>query len=139
MMQTENNMKVELAYYEITEYLRLHNNQELVLTYVSPSTVNVQTHVKVTFVKTHFDANITLEKIVGNDLYLSYSISPALNWVVKHALPILRIKNRMIDVDEGNLVFHLDKISQLQKVLQTIELQSVAFSQDNVNLCINLK
>lgn len=46
MMQTENNMKVELAYYEITEYLRLHNNQELVLTYVSPSTVNVQTDVK---------------------------------------------------------------------------------------------
>ena len=64
MMQTENNMKVELAYYEITEYLRLHNNQELVLMYVSPSTVNVQTDVKVTFVKTHFDANITLEKIV---------------------------------------------------------------------------
>lgn len=137
-------MKVELAYYEIIEYLRLHNNQELGLTYVSPSTINVQTDVKVKivkehYVKTHIDANITLEKIVGNDLYLSYSISPTLNRVVIHALPILRIKYRMIDVDEGNLVVRLDKISQLQKVLQTIELQSVAFSQDNVNLCINLK
>ena len=132
-------MKVELAYYEITEYLRLHNNQELVLTYVSPSTINVQTDVKVTFVKTHFDANITLEKIVGNDLYLSYSIPPVLNWVVNRVRSLLRIKYPMIDVGEGNLVVHLDKISQLQKVLQTIELQNVEFSQDKVNLCINLK
>lgn len=85
------------------------------------------------------DANITLEKIVGNDLYLSYSIPPVLNWVVNHVRSLLRIKYRMIDVDEGNLVVHLDKISQLQKVMQTIELQSVDFSQDNVNLGINLK
>lgn len=132
-------MKVELAYYEITEYLRIHNNQELGLTYVSPSTINVQTDVKISFVKTHFDVNITLEKIVGNDLYLSYSIPPVLNWVVNRVRSLLRIKYPMIDVGEGNLVVHLDKISQLQKVLQTIELQSVAFSQDNVNLCINLK
>ena len=132
-------MKVELAYYEITEYLRIHNNQELGFSYVSPSTINVQTDVKVTFVKTHIDANITLEKIVGNDLYLSYSIPPVLNWVVNHVRSLLRIKYPMIDVDEDNLVVHLDKISQLQKVLQTIELQDVAFSQENVNLCINLK
>ena len=132
-------MKVELAYHDITEYLRIHNNQELGLTYVSPSTINVQTDVKVKIVKTHIDANITLEKIVGNDLYLSYSIPPVLNWVVNHVRSLLRIKYPMIDVDEGNLVVHLDKISQLQKLLQTIELQDVAFSQENVNLCINLK
>lgn len=131
-------MKVELAYYEISEYLRIHNNLELGLTYVSPSTINVQTDVKVSFVKKHVGANITLEKIVGNDLYLSYSISPVLNWVVKHSLPKLRKKYPMIDVDEGNIIIHLDKISQLQKVMQTIELQNVVFSQDEVMLEIKL-
>lgn len=131
-------MKVDLTYYEITDYLRIHNNLELELAYVSPSTINVQTDVQKYLFKTHIDVDITLEKILETDLYLSYSLPFALKWIANKLLPHLHNKYPMIDVDNKMLVVHLNKIEQLKTALQMVELQDIVFSKDIVSLIMRV-
>lgn len=141
-------MNIELTYTEIMEYLRRHVGREVELSYVSEKTVRVVTEVEYRLLRRHtidVDINLTLDRVVGTDLFLFYVFpSTKMDTIVRGALPLLRSKISeklpMVEMLDGNnLVVQLNKISKLKEALKKIELKYIYFNKNNISLTLKLK
>ena len=143
-------MKTQLTYSEITEYMHIHVGRDVALSYVSEQSIRVVTELEYRLPllgrKTlNVDANVTLKKIVGTDLYLSYSfpnhaMESAVNVAYNLFSTTLSRKLPMVEkLDGNNLIVHLSEVRQLSKALDVIEIDDVQFSPSEVLVNIKLK
>lgn len=138
-------MKIEISYSEIEQYLKKYQGYEVMLSHVSGQTLRVKTKVEYRLLFKHsldVDANVTLNKIVGADLYLSYSflsqkMEKTANTAFRFFGSTISRKLPMVEKRDGNnLIVHLFRINKLSAVLRMVELQDVQFNPDSITLYI---
>ena len=131
------NMKLQIPYKELEAFVMKKYNQEVKLGYVDEKTMSVTKKVVIK------DAtiNISVDQVVGNDISLSYQAGFGIEWIIKGALMWFKetIKDFVEELEENKLLIHLDRIEQLNNMLEKIEIKAVNFDDLNANIAFRVK
>lgn len=142
-------MQLTIPFSELKEMIKKKSGRSLDfdLTTVDENTVKVsyEAKVKVKFIgeisKT-FTINVCVDKIDGEDLYLSYDGGLAINMIVDGILMLApQLKNtEIVDFSQKScVILHLAKIEEIHKILQQIDIQNILFTEDKLNIVFTLK
>lgn len=128
-------MQFRLFYDEIQEFLYRQSSKRIQLTYSGTHTVRVGAEVNVLFKTTSVGIDVTVERIEGADLLLSYSGGMGIEMMLKMA--IAKMKDRpgmdMLELlDNSQLMLHLGRSPQLAQIFERIVLRDISFDEQTV-------
>ena len=105
------NMNLQIPYKEQEAFLMKKYNQEVKLGVVDEKTLSVTKKVVIK----DATVNVSVDKIAGNDILLSYQAGFGIEWIIKGALMWFKesIKDFIEEQEENKLLIHLDKIDQI--------------------------
>ena len=134
-------MQAHITYQEIQNYISDHYANQVGLAYINNATLRISTEIQVWKLSKTVHVDITIQQIIGTDLYISYSGGLSVELVIA---PLLSFIKRLIPdktsfiQENGNhqLIVHLADIEQAKKALEVMSLKSISFNEEN--LCINL-
>lgn len=141
-------MQLTVPFSELKEMIKKKSGRSLDfdLTTVNDNTVKVsyEAKVKIIFreINKTFTINVCVDKIDGEDLYLSYDGGLAINMIVDGILMLApQLKNtEIVDFSQKScVILHLAKIEEVHKVLQQIDIQNILFTEDKLNIVFTLK
>lgn len=141
-------MQLTIPFSELKEMIKKKSGRSLDfdLTTVNDNTVKVsyEAKVKIIFreINKTFTINVCVDKIDGEDLYLSYDGGLAINMIVDGILMLApQLKNtEIVDFSQKScVILHLAKIEEAHKILQQIDIQNVLFTEDKLNIVFTLK
>lgn len=130
-------MKLAITYAELQDYVANHFHKTVNLGYVDEATVSVSVPIKVFGFTKSVSINITVKKIEGTDLFLSYDgkmgidllVSPAISYAKK----LVPEKADWVELMPGNILkLRLGDIDQMKKVFEKLELNNIFFEQGNI-------
>jgi hypothetical protein len=137
-------MRLQIPYNELEQYVSKNFQQKQVsmigLAYVDESTIKVSAVVKMIISK-EVDVNVSVKEVDGSDVTLTYQAGMAIELMAKGVLKWYEdvVKDMLEEQDNNTLLVHLDKIDQLKPVLEKVEIQSINFDPDYINLCFALR
>ena len=130
-------MKLTISYSELQDYVASHFHKTVNLGYVDGATVSVSVPIKVLGFTKSVSINITVTKIEGTDLFLSYGgkmgidmlVSPAISYAKK----LVPGKADWVELMPGNILkLRLGDIGQMKKVFEKLKLNNIFFEQGNI-------
>lgn len=130
-------MKLTISYSELQDYVASHFHKTVNFGYVDGATVSVSVPIKVLGFTKSVSINITVTKIEGTDLFLSYDgkmgidllVSPAISYAKK----LVPGKADWIELMPGNILkLRLGDIGQMKKVFEKLKLNNIFFEQGNI-------
>ena len=130
-------MKLSITYAELQDYVASHFHKTVNLGYVDGATVSVSVPIKVLGFTKSVSINITVTKIEGTDLFLSYDgkmgidllVSPAISYAKK----LVPGKADWVELMPGNILkLRLGDIDQMKKVFEKLKLNNIFFEQGNI-------
>ena len=133
----DNIMKLAITYAELQDYVASHFHKTVNLGYVDGATVSVSVPIKVLGFTKSVSINITVKKIEGTDLFLSYDgkmgidllVSPAISYAKK----LVPGKADWVELMPGNILkLRLGDIGQMKKVFEKLKLNNIFFEQGNI-------
>jgi hypothetical protein len=136
-------MKIAITYAELQDYVASHFHKTVNFVYVDGATVSVSIPIKVLGFTKSVSINITVKKIEGTDLFLSYDgkmgidllVSPAISYAKK----LVPEKAGWVEQMPGNIVkLRLGDIDKLQKVFEKLKLDNILFEQGNIGIEMSL-
>ena len=139
----DNIMKLAITYAELQDYVASHFHKTVNLGYVDGATVSVSVPIKVLGFTKSVSINITVKKIEGTDLFLSYDgkmgidmlVSPAISYAKK----LVSGKADWVELMSGNIVkLRLGDIDKLQKVFEKLKLDNILFEPGNIGIEMSL-
>ena len=86
--------------------------------------------------------NVSVKKVDGSDVTLTHQTGMAIGLKWEQVLELCEdVVKDMLEVQDNNntLLVHLDKIDKLNTILEKVEMQSISFEPDYINLCFVLK
>ena len=136
-------MKATLSFNEIKDFISKKTNNKINLDFTC---VDYRT-VKVSYKPMQFlptvNVDVMVAKVDNSQLVLSYKANPAVDMIIKGVSNYLdnHIPKEIIELDASVqcVCINLDKIEQLQKPLEMIELKQISFEKENVCAEIVLK
>ena len=132
-------MRLQIPYNELEQYISKNFQQKQVsqigLAYVDENTIKVSAVVKMIISK-EVDVNVSIKEVDGNDVTLTYQAGIAVELIAKGALKWYEdvVKDLLEEQDNNTLLVHLDKIDKLKTVLEKVEIQSINFDPEYINL-----
>ena len=130
------NMKLQIPYKELEAFLMKRYDQQVKLGFVDEKTLSVTKKVVIK------DAtiNISVDQVAENDISLSYQAGFGIEWIIKGALMWFKesIKDFVEEQEENKLLIHLDKIEQIQGMLDKIEILDITFDEVNANVAFKV-
>ncbi len=131
------NMKLQIPYNELEAFLMKKYDQEVKLGFVDEKTMSVTKKVVIK----DATVNISVNQVTGNDIMLHYQAGFGIEWIIKGALMWFKetISGFVDEQDENKLLIHLDRIEQLNNMLEKIEIKAVSFDDLNVNVAFIAK
>ena len=136
-------MKISITYAELQDYVASHFHRTVNLGYVDGATVSVSVPIKVLGFTKSISINLIVKKIEGTDLFLSYDgkmgidllVSPAISYAKK----LVPEKADWVEQMPGNIVkLRLGDIDKLQKVFEKVELKTIRFTPERIEVDIAL-
>ncbi len=130
-------MKLTISYSELQDYVASHFHKTVNFGYVDGATVSVSVPIKVLGFTKSVSINITVTKIEGTDLFLSYDgkmgidllVSPAISYAKK----LVPGKADWVELMPGNILkLRLGDIGQMKKVFEKLKLNNIFFEQVNI-------
>ncbi len=130
-------MKLTITYAELQDYVASHFHKVVNFGYVDRATVSVSVPIKVLGFTKSVSINITVKKIEGTDLFLSYDgkmgidllVSPAISYAKK----LVPGKADWVELMPGNILkLRLGDIDQIKKVFEKLKLNNIFFEQGNI-------
>ena len=130
-------MKLSITYSELQDYVANHFHKAVNLGYVDKATVSVSVPIKVLGFTKSVSINITVKKIEGTDLFLSYDgkmgidllVSPAISYAKK----LVPGKADWVELMPSNIVkLRQGDIDQMKKVFEKLKLNNIFFEQGNI-------
>lgn len=130
-------MKLSVTYTEQQNYVAGHFHKTANLGYVDGATVSVSVPIKVLGFTKSVSINITVKKIEGTDLFLSYDgkmgidllVSPAISYAKK----LVPRKADWVELMPGYILkLRLGDIDQMKKVFEKLKLNNIFFEQGNI-------
>lgn len=141
-------MKLSVNYAEIITLAEEKTGKEITLTTLNDKTVRVGYVMKMKvpfmnkYLSTTFDIDVTYEKLVGEDVYLSYNGGKGLDMAiegVKNLVPQLK-DIEIIELASGNnVIVHLGKIENAHEALEKIIVNDVMLNSEGVFVEFSLK
>jgi hypothetical protein len=136
-------MNITLSFNEIKDIISKKTNNTINLDFTC---VDYRT-VKVSYKPMPFlpavNVDVMVAKVDNSQLVLSYKATPAVDMIIKGISNYLdnHIPKEIIELDASIqcVCINLDKIEQLQKPLEMIELKQISFEKENVRAEIILK
>ena len=136
-------MNISLSFNEIKDIIskKTNNKIDLDFTYVDYRTVKVS-YKPMAFLPA-VNVDIMVAKADNSQLVLSYKANNAVDMIIKGLSNYLdnHIPKEIIELDASVqcVCINLDKIEQLQKPLEMMELKQISFEKENVRAEIILK
>lgn len=136
-------MNISISFNEIKDIIskKTNNKVQLDFSYVNNSTVKVS-YKPMAFLPA-VNVDIMVAKADNSQLVLSYKANNAVDMIIKGLSDYLdnHIPKDIIELDASIqcVCINLDKIEQLQKPLEMIELKQISFEKENVRAEIILK
>jgi hypothetical protein len=136
-------MNITISFNEIKDFISKKTNNTINLDFTR---VDYRT-VKVSYKPMQFlpavNVDVMVAKVDNSQLVLSYKANPAVDMIIKGISNYLdnHIPKEIIELDASIqcVCINLDKIEQLQKPLEMIELKQISFEKENVRAEIVLK
>ncbi len=128
-------MQIRVPFDELTSYISSHYGKSTNFSYVKSDTVNISTAVDMMFFSKEVGINLTIDKIEGEDLYLSYNNGLGVDLLIKGVLKFVQMSSygNLIEEKNGNkLVVHLGRIDQMRELFENMSLNNISFSKDGV-------
>lgn len=136
-------MNIVVSFNEIKDIISKKTNNTINLDFTR---VDYRT-VKVSYKPMPFlpavNVDVMVAKVDNSQLVLSYKANPAVDMIIKGVSNYLdnHIPKEIIELDASIqcVCINLDKIEQLQKPLEMVELKQISFEKENVRAEIVLK
>ena len=142
-------MRLQIPYNELEQFLSENSQQKMIrqikLVYVDESTIQVSAVVKIKLkvmeATVPVKATVSVKKVDGSHVTLTHQTRMAFDLKWEQVLELCEdVVKDMLEVQDNNtLLVHLDKIDKLNTVLEKVEMQSISFEPDYINLCFVLK
>lgn len=130
------NMKLQIPYNELEAFLMKKYDQQVKVEFANENTISITKKVVIK------DAtiNVSIDKIVGNDIILSYQAGFGIEWIIKGVLMWFKesIKDFIEELEDNKLLIHLNKIDQIDGMLDKIEILDITFDEANANIAFKV-
>lgn len=125
-------MELRLTYQEISDLIERKAGRALPLAYGGPHTVRVSYDVNVLFKTASVGIDLTVDRIVGSDIYISYNGGAGIDFMVRQAIGMA--KNRpggeLIEPLDGNrILLCLSKNAQAGSIFDHVTLEDICFEE----------
>lgn len=125
-------MELRLTYQEISDLIERKAGRALPLAYGGPHTVRVSYDVNVLFKTASVGIDLTVDRIVGSDIYISYNGGTGIDFMVRQAIGMA--KNRpggeLIEPLDGNrILLCLSKNAQAGSIFDHVTLEDICFDE----------
>ena len=141
-------MRLQIPYNEfeqlLSEYFQQKMIRQIKLAYVDESTIQVIAVVKIKLkvmeATVPVKATVSVKMVADSDITLTHAgMAFDLKWEQVLELCEDVVKDMLEVQDNHTLLAHLDKIDKLNTILEKVEMQSISFEPDYINLCFVLK
>ena len=127
-------MQAYITYPEIQKYISDHHAKQIDLACINNSTLRISTEVQVWRLSKTIHVDLTIQQIIGTDLYLSYSGGLSIELVIAPLLSFIKqlIPDKTGFIEETGshqIIVHLEKIERLNHVFEYVSLQSIGFDE----------
>lgn len=125
-------MEIRLTYQEISDLIEKKAGRTLPVVYGGPHTIRISYDVNVLFKTASVGLDLTVDRIEGRDIFLSYNGGAGIDFMVRQAISMA--KNRpggeLIEPLDGNrILLALSKNPQAGSLFDHIELQDIRFDE----------
>ena len=141
-------MRLQIPYNEfeqlLSEYFQQKMIRQIKLAYVDESTIQVSAVVKIKLKVAEatipVKEKVSVKMVADSDITLTHAgMAFDLKWEQVLELCEDVVKDMLEVQDNHTMLVHLDKIDKLNTILEKVEMQSISFEPDYINLCFVLK
>lgn len=141
-------MRLQIPYNELEQLLSEYFQQKMIrqikLAYVDESTIQVSAVVKIKLKVAEatipVKEKVSVKMVADSDITLTHAgMAFDLKWEQVLELCEDVVKDMLEVQDNHTVLVHLDKIDKLNTILEKVEMQSISFEPDYINLCFVLK
>ena len=141
-------MRLQIPYNEFEQLLSEYFQQQLIrqikLAYVDESTIQVSAVVKIKLKVAEatipVKEKVSVKMVADSDITLTHAgMAFDLKWEQVLELCEDVVKDMLEVQDNHTVLVHLDKIDKLNTILEKVEMQSISFEPDYINLSFVLK
>ena len=142
-------MRLQIPYNEFEQLLNKYFQQKLIsqinLAYGDESTIQVSAvakiKLKVAEATIPVKKNVSVKMVDGSDVMLTYQTGMAFDLKWEQVLELCEdvAKDMLEKQDNNTLLVRLGKIDKLNTILEKVEIRSIRFEPDYINLCFALK
>ena len=136
-------MNISISFNEIKDIISKKTNNTINLDFTRVDYRTVKVSYKPMAFLPAVNVDVMVAKVDNSQLVLSYTANPAIDMIIKGVSNYLDnyIPGEIIllNTDSQKVYVNLDKIEQLQKPLEMIELKQIYFEKENVCAEIILK
>ena len=129
----------------LSEYFQQKMIRQIKLAYVDESTIQVSAVVKIKLKVAEatipVKEKVSVKMVADSDITLTHQTRMAFDLKWEQVLELCEdVVKDMLEVQDNNtLLVHLDKIDKLNTILEKVEMQSISFEPEYINLCFALK
>ena len=141
-------MRLQIPYNELEQFLSEYFQQKMIrqikLAYVDESTIQVSAVVKIKLKVAEatipVKEKVSVKMVADSDITLTHAgMAFDLKWEQVLELCEDVVKDMLEVQDNHTVLVHLDKIDKLNTILEKVEMQSISFEPDYINLFFVLK
>ena len=141
-------MRLQIPYNELEQFLSENSQQKMIrqikLAYVDESTIQVSAVVKIKLKVAEatipVKEKVSVKMVADSDITLTHAgMAFDLKWEQVLELCEDVVKDMLEVQDNHTVLVHVDKIDKLNTILEKVEMQSISFEPDYINLCFVLK
>jgi len=125
-------MELRLTFQEISELIEKKTGRALPLSYGGPHTVHVSYDVNVLFKSTSVGIDLTVDQIVGSDIYLSYNGGAGIDFMLRQAINMAKTRpgGEFIEpLSDNRILLNLSKNQQAGSIFDHINLRDIRFDE----------
>ena len=141
-------MRLQIPYNEFEQLLSKYFQQQLInqikLAYADESTIQVSAVVKIKLKVAEatipVKEKVSVKMVADSDITLTHAgMAFDLKWEQVLELCEDVVKDVLEVQDNHTVLVHLDKIDKLNTILEKVEIRSIRFEPDYINLCFVMK
>ena len=141
-------MRLQIPYNEfeqlLSEYFQQKMIRQIKLAYVDESTIQVSAVVKIKLKVAEttipVKEKVSVKMVADSDITLTHAgMAFDLKWEQVLELCEDVVKDMLEVQDNHTVLVHVDKIDKLNTILEKVEMQSISFEPEYINLCFVLK
>ncbi len=126
-------MELRLTFSEIGDMIEKKTGRRLPIMYSGPHSVRISYDVNVLFKTSSVGLDLTVERVQGSDILLSYDGGAGIDFMVRQALNMAKSRpgGELIELVDGNrILLALSKNQQAGSLLDHIELRDIRFDEN---------